>query len=139
MRIGANCRHTLKDTSSTAIIPRSFGVQGGLAPPGGAREGRQAVRLLQVPSLSKGPEKAYEPLVYTGVESAAKTFIRVFHQSVYAECSVGFGGVLSIVVAGGLAEATYSDPELCSCGALPVKPPDRPTHRGILFTGTSAS
>jgi len=52
MRIGANCHHTLKGISSTAIIPRSFGDEGGFAPPCGAREGHQAVRLLQVPSLS---------------------------------------------------------------------------------------
>ena len=112
MRIGANCRHTLKDRSSTAIIPRSFGVQGGLAPPGGAREGRQAVRLLQVPPLSEGPEKAYEPLGNTGVESAAKTFIRVFHQSVYAECSLGSLSCsqagLSLLAAAVLEHMTHS-------------------------------
>ena len=85
--------------------------------------------MPEVIAMVKGPEKAYESLVDKGVQSAAKTLIRVFHQPVYAECYIGFGGVLSMVVAGGLADATYSNPVLCPCGALPGKPAERPTHR----------
>ena len=44
MRIGANCHHTLKGISSTAIFPRSFRDVGGFAPPCNAHEGVELVR-----------------------------------------------------------------------------------------------
>ena len=74
--------------------------------------------MPEVIAMVKGPEKAYKSLVDIGVDLAAKTLIRVSHQSFYADCYIGFGGMLSIMVAGRLADATNSDPELRRCGAL---------------------
>jgi len=44
------------------------------------------------------------------VKFAAKPLIKVFRQSFYAECYIGFSGMLSMVVAGGLADAASLNP-----------------------------
>ena len=58
--------------------------------------------MPEVVAVCKGPKEAYEAMVDKGVELAAKPLIKVFHQSFFAGCYIGFGGMLSMVVAGGL-------------------------------------
>jgi len=98
--------------------------------------------MPEVIAMVKGPKEAYESLVDKGVELAAKPLIKVFHQSFYAGCYIGFGGMLSIVVAGGLADAANLNPAIQNfvfAALFPVNLLIILLTGGILFTGTSAS
>ena len=53
--------------------------------------------MPEVVSVVKGPKEAYEGMVDKGVELAGKSAIKIFHQSFYAGCYIGFGGMLSMV------------------------------------------
>ena len=95
--------------------------------------------MPEVIAMVKGPEKAYKSLVDIGVDLAARTLIRVFHQSFYADCYIGFGGMLSIMVEGRLAEATNKRSGASSLRrSFPVTLLIILLTGGTLFTGTSA-
>jgi formate/nitrite transporter len=81
-------------------------------------------------------------MVDKGVELAAKPLIKVFHQSFYAGCYIGFGGMLSMVVAGGLADAAQDNPTIQTfvfAALFPVNLLIILLSGGILYTGTSAT
>merc|ERR1711972_349927 len=92
--------------------------------------------------IVKGPKEAYESMVDKGVELAAKPLIKVFHQSFYAGCYIGFGGMLSMVVAGGIADASKDNPTIQTfvfAALFPVNLLIILLSGGILYTGTSAT
>jgi len=98
--------------------------------------------MPEVIAAVKGPKEAYESLVDKGVELAAKPLIKVFHQSFYAGCYIGFGGMLSMVVAGGLADAAEANPTIQTfvfAALFPVNLLIILLSGGILYTGTSAT
>ena len=73
------------------------------------------------------------------MEFAAKPLIKVFRQSFYAECYIGFSGMLSMVVAGGLADAASLNPTVQAfvfAALFPVNLLIILLTGGILFTGT---
>mmetsp|Transcript_22168 Transcript_22168/g.55454 ORF Transcript_22168/g.55454 Transcript_22168/m.55454 type:complete len:301 (-) Transcript_22168:193-1095(-) len=98
--------------------------------------------MPEVMAIVKGPKEAYEGMVDKGVELAAKPLIKVFHQSFFAGCYIGFGGMLSMVVAGGLADAAEANPTIQTfvfAALFPVNLLIILLSGGILYTGTSAT
>ena len=98
--------------------------------------------MPEVVSVVKGPKEAYEGMVDKGVELAGKSAIKIFHQSFYAGCYIGFGGMLSMVVAGGLDEAAKDNPTIQTfvfAALFPVNLLIILLTGGVLITGTSAT
>ena len=92
-------------------------------------------------SLVKGPKEAYEAMVDKGVEQAAKSLIKLFHQAFYAGMYIGFGGMLAMVVAGGLDDAAKTNPTIQTfvfAALFPVNLLLIILSGGVLITGTSA-
>jgi len=97
--------------------------------------------MPDVVSLCKGPKEAYEGFVDKGAELARKPVLKVFHQSFYAGCYIGFGGMLSMVVSGGIADASSDNPGLGTfvfAALFPVNLLIILLTGGVLFTGGSA-
>jgi len=97
--------------------------------------------MPEVVSLCKGPKEAYEAMVDKGAELCRKSLLKVFHQSVYAGVYIGFGGMLSLVVAGGIADASKNNPTLQSfvfAALFPVNLLLILLTGGVLITGASA-
>jgi formate/nitrite transporter len=98
--------------------------------------------MPEVVAVVKSPKEAYESMVDKGVELATKPLLKVFHQSVFAGCYIGFGGMLSMVVAGGLADAGKDNPAIPSfvfAALFPVNLLIILLSGGVLYTGTSAT
>ena len=49
-----------------------------------------------VHSVVKTPAQAYESMVEKGVAMANESWVKIFHQSLYAGVYIGFGGLLSM-------------------------------------------
>jgi len=97
--------------------------------------------MPEVLSLVKGPKEAYEAFVDKGAELARKPALKVFHQSFYAGCYIGFGGMLSMVVAGGMPEVGAANPgarTFVFAALFPVNLMIILLTGGVLFTGASA-
>jgi formate/nitrite transporter len=98
--------------------------------------------MPEVVSIVKGPKEAYEGMVDKGVELANKSAIKIFHQSLYAGFYIGFGGMLSMVVAGGLDEAAKDNPTIQTfvfAALFPVNLLIILLTGGTLITGTAAT
>jgi formate/nitrite transporter len=98
--------------------------------------------MPEVVSIVKGPKEAYEGMVDKGVELANKSAIKIFHQSLYAGFYIGFGGMLSMVVAGGLEEAAKDNPTIQTfvfAALFPVNLLIILLTGGCLITGTAAT
>jgi len=98
--------------------------------------------MPEVVSIVKGPKEAYESMVDKGVELANKPLMKIFHQSFFAGCYIGFGGMMSMVVAGGLDEAAKDNPTIQTfvfAALFPVNLLIIILTGGVLFTGTCAT
>jgi len=98
--------------------------------------------MPEVVSIVKGPKEAYEGMVDKGVELANKSAVKIFHQSFFAGCYIGFGGMLSMVVAGGLDDTVKDNPAIQTfvfAALFPVNLLIILLTGGVLFTGTSAT
>jgi formate transporter len=97
--------------------------------------------MPEVVSLVKGPKEAYEAMADKGAELCKKSLGKVFHQSFYAGCYIGFGGMLSMVVAGGVANAAENDPGIQTfvfAALFPVNLLLILLTGGVLITGAAA-
>jgi formate/nitrite transporter len=98
--------------------------------------------MPEVVAICKGPKEAYEGMVDKGVELGNKSSIKIFHQSLYAGFYIGFGGMLSMVVAGGLDEAAKDNPTIQTfvfAALFPVNLLIILLTGACLITGTSAT
>merc|ERR1719191_890723 len=93
-------------------------------------------------SLVKAPAEAYHALADKGALTAKDSSIKVFFQSFYAGCYIGFGALLATVISGNLKGWTTDNPGFQSfvfAALFPVNLVLILLTGGILFTGTSAS
>ena len=93
-------------------------------------------------STIKTPADAYTALAEKGAANAKMPKSKIFHQSVLGGCYVGFGGLVSLCVAGGLAgmgAANPGIPKMVFAALFPVNLLMIVTTGGQLFTGNSAA
>lgn len=93
-------------------------------------------------SLIKTPQDSYLALAEKGAANAKMAKTKIFHQSVLGGCYVGFGGLLSLSIAGGLAgmgAANPGIPKMAFAALFPVNLLLIVTTGGQLFTGNSAA
>merc|ERR1719222_812519 len=93
-------------------------------------------------SLVKGPKEAYISLADKGELLAQTSSAKVFMQSFYAGCYIGFGAQLAAKISGDIQGFTAENPGLESfvfAALFPVNLLLILLTGGILFTGTSAS
>jgi formate/nitrite transporter len=93
-------------------------------------------------SLVKGPKEAYHALAEKGAITAQDSSIKIFFQSFYAGCYIGFGALLATVISGNLQGWTEENPAVESfvfAALFPVNLLLILLTGGILFTGTSAA
>mmetsp|Transcript_94028 Transcript_94028/g.239361 ORF Transcript_94028/g.239361 Transcript_94028/m.239361 type:complete len:357 (+) Transcript_94028:152-1222(+) len=98
--------------------------------------------MPEVVSLCKGPKEAYEAFADKGAELSRKSIPKILHQSVLAGVYIGFGGMLSMVIAGGIADASKNNPTLQSfvfAALFPVNLLLILLTGGVLMTGASAT
>lgn len=77
-----------------------------------------------------------------GAELSQKSIPKVFQQSFYAGCYIGFGGQLSMVIAGGISHMAKDDPGLQTfvfAALFPVNLLIIILTGGVLITGASAT
>jgi len=97
---------------------------------------------LQLVSAVKSPKEAWDSMIDKGVSMAGESSIKIFHQSFYAGCYIGFGGMLSMVVAGGLDDASQDNPTIQTfvfAALFPVNLLLILLTGGTLITGTAAT
>ncbi|CAK0904680.1 unnamed protein product [Prorocentrum cordatum] len=68
--------------------------------------------MPELVSIVKTPKEAFMGMVDKGVSMGGGSSFKIFHQSFYAGCYIGFGGMLSMVVAGGLDSAAQDNPTI---------------------------
>mmetsp|Transcript_45612 Transcript_45612/g.103232 ORF Transcript_45612/g.103232 Transcript_45612/m.103232 type:complete len:322 (-) Transcript_45612:62-1027(-) len=93
-------------------------------------------------SLVKGPKEAYFSLAEKGDLLAKTSSAKVFMQSFYAGCYIGFGAQLATCISGNMEGFTKENPGFESfvfAALFPVNLLLILLTGGILFTGTSAS
>jgi formate/nitrite transporter len=93
-------------------------------------------------SVVKGPKEAYVSLVEKGDLLAQTSSLKVFFQSFYAGCYIGFGALLATIISGNLKGMTADSPALESfvfAALFPVNLLLILLTGGVLFTGTSAT
>jgi formate/nitrite transporter len=98
--------------------------------------------MPELVSIVKGPKEAFEGMADKGVSLAGESAIKILHQSFYAGCYIGFGGMLSMVVAGGLADAAEDNPTIQTfvfAALFPVNLLLILLSGGVLITGTAAT
>jgi len=98
--------------------------------------------MPEIVSLCKGPKQAYEAFADKGAELSRKPIPKIFHQAVLAGVYKGFGGMLCLTVAGGIAHASKDNPTLQNfvfAALLPVNLFLTLSTGGVLFTGASAT
>lgn len=98
--------------------------------------------MPEVVAIVKTAKDAYLGLVDKGVELASKSAIKQFHQSFFAGCYIGFGGMLSMVIAGGLDSTVADTPTIQTfvfAALFPVNLLLILLSGGVLITGTSAT
>merc|ERR1719313_2126586 len=97
--------------------------------------------MPEVMSLCKGPKDAYMGMAEKGAELVQRGPIKAFHQAFYAGCYIGFGGQLSMNIAGGIAHMSQDDPGLLTfvfAALFPVNLLIILLSGGVLITGVSA-
>ena len=90
----------------------------------------------------KSPKEAYDGMAEKGAANAKLPALKILHQSIMGGCYVGFGGLLSMVVAGNCAGITSANPGLQKfifAALFPVNLLLILTTGGQLFTGNSAA
>jgi len=99
------------------------------------------VNSFEVVSICKTPKDAYMGMAEKGAEVCEKGALKVFHQAFYAGCYIGFGGQLSMNIAGGIAHMAKDDPGLQTfvfAALFPVNLLIILLTGGVLITGVSA-
>ena len=90
----------------------------------------------------KSPKETYFGMAEKGRDNAKLSFAKILHQSIMGGCYVGFGGLLSTVVAGGCPGIASSNPALQKfifAALFPVNLLLILMSGGQLFTGNSAA
>ncbi|CAK0870418.1 unnamed protein product [Prorocentrum cordatum] len=98
--------------------------------------------MPELMSIVKTPKDAFMGMVDKGVSMGGDSSIKIFHQSFYAGCYIGFGGMLSMVVAGGLDSAAQDNPTIQTfvfAALFPVNLLLILLSGGVLITGTAAT
>lgn len=93
-------------------------------------------------SSMKSPKDAYVAFAEKGAANAKMAKRKIFHQSVLGGCYVGFGGLLSLSIAGNIAGIGASNPGLVKMAFAALFPVNLlliATTGGQLFTGNSAT
>ena len=93
-------------------------------------------------SLMKSPKDSFIALAEKGASNAKMAKIKILHQSILGGCYVGFGGLLSLSVAGNLGGIGAMSPGLARmtfAALFPVNLLLIVTTGGQLFTGNSCS
>merc|ERR1719254_199959 len=97
---------------------------------------------IEIVSIVKGPKEAYHSLAEKGALTAKDTSAKIFFQSFYAGCYIGFGAQLAVAISGNLQGWTQANPAFESfvfAALFPVNLLLILLTGGILFTGTSAA
>lgn len=90
----------------------------------------------------KSPKDAYDGMAEKGAANAKMSVAKILHQSIMGGCYVGFGGLLSLSIAGQLGRAVEGNPGLGKfvfAALFPVNLLLILMSGGQLFTGNSAS
>ena len=93
-------------------------------------------------SSMKSPKDAYVAFAEKGAANAKMPKRKIFHQSVLGGCYVGFGGLLSLSVAGNIPGVGAANPGLVKMAFAALFPVNLlliVTTGGQLFTGNSAT
>jgi len=97
--------------------------------------------MPEVMSICKTPKDAYLAMADKGSQLCQGGACKCFHQAVYAGCYIGFGGQLSMNIAGGIAHMAKDDPGLGTfvfAALFPVNLLIILLSGGVLITGVSA-
>lgn len=103
---------------------------------------RRPVAAARVAMSVKSPPEAYRSMMEKGAANAKAPTLKVLHQSIMAGCYVGFGGLLSSVVAGsvpGVAAANPGLQKMIFAALFPFNLMLIVMTGGQLFTGNTAS
>ena len=98
--------------------------------------------MPELMAIVKGPKEAFEGMVDKGVALGNESSVKIFHQAFYAGCYIGFGGMLSMVIAGGLDDASQDNPTIQTfvfAALFPVNLLLILLSGGVLITGTAAT
>ncbi|CAK0850451.1 unnamed protein product [Prorocentrum cordatum] len=98
--------------------------------------------MPELVAIVKAPKEAFQGMIDKGVSMGGDASIKIFHQSFYAGCYIGFGGMLSMVVAGGLDKAAEDNPAIQTfvfAALFPVNLLLILLTGGVLITGTAAT
>jgi formate/nitrite transporter len=90
----------------------------------------------------KSPKETYDGMAAKGRDNAKMSVVKILHQSIMGGCYVGFGGLLSTVVAGNCGGIASSNPGLQKfifAALFPVNLLLILMSGGQLFTGNSAA
>ena len=93
-------------------------------------------------STMKSPKDAYVAFAEKGASNARMSKKKILHQSILGGCYVGFGGLLSLSIAGNMAGISAANPGLSKFAFAALFPVDLlliVTTGGQLFTGNSAT
>lgn len=93
-------------------------------------------------SLVKSAPDAYITFAEKGASNAHLPKRKIFHQSVLGGCYVGFGGLISLMIAGNLGGIAGANPgvaKMAFAALFPVNLLLIVTTQGQLFTGNSAT
>jgi formate transporter len=93
-------------------------------------------------SSIKSPKDSYIAFAEKGASNAKMSWRKIIHQSILGGCYVGFGGLLSLCVAGNLGGIGASNPgavKMAFAALFPVNLLLIVTTGGQLFTGNSAT
>merc|ERR1719265_2170226 len=93
-------------------------------------------------AVIKSPKEAYHSLAEKGGLTVQDSSAKVFFQSFYAGCYIGFGALLAVVISGNMPEWTQANPGFQSfvfAALFPVNLLLILLSGGILFTGTAAA
>lgn len=93
-------------------------------------------------SSIKAPKDAYIAFAEKGASNAKMSKLKILHQSILGGCYVGFGGLLSLAIAGnmgGIAAANPGIAKMAFAALFPVNLLLIVTTGGQLFTGNSAT
>jgi len=95
----------------------------------------------EVMSICKTPKDAYMAMAEKGADLCQRGALKAFHQAFYAGCYIGFGGQLSMNIAGGMAHMAKDDPGVSTfvfAALFPVNLLIILLTGGVLITGVSA-
>jgi formate/nitrite transporter len=98
--------------------------------------------MPEVMAIVKTPKEAFQGMVDKGVAMGGDSSIKIFHQAFYAGIYIGFGGMLSMVVAGGLDGTVEENPTIQTfvfAALFPVNLLLILLTGGVLITGTAAT